>query len=418
MKRINLTPYISTPLTAIVALFLAAGALPMRQVEAAPPESPPAQVIVNPGQASWKTGPDGNHTDMYLDPVGNSRLGIGTASPQQMLHVMGGLDANLNDNTGFVIIGDQDAANLVLDDNELLARHNGVPAPFYVQARGGRFVVGPDNGINLSIEENRMWARLISDPIPVLFPQGTDAKLDQVSGYVVVGDRLASNIVVDDNELMARHNGAASTLHLQAEGGALNVQQDKLVVSADGVVAVRGDKLVVTQEGHVGVGTDNPLGISGFGPCAYPCSHLAVSGNIHSSGGVNTAILWAKSHAIIGDSFDGKLGDFQDAELQVNGAIVAKEIVVTTDDWADAVFEEGYDLMPLPEVEASIRANGHLPGVPSASDVTAGGIDLGEMNRILLAKVEELTLYAIEQDKRITQVEQLLAAQAAQTGGE
>jgi hypothetical protein len=67
--------------------------------------------------------------------------------------------------------------------------------------------------------------------------------------------------------------------------------------------------------------------------------------------------------------------------------------------WADYVFDEDYVLMPTAELEAYIKEYKHLPGVPSAKEVVEEGIDLAEMNKILLEKVEELTLRVIELEK-------------------
>ena len=68
---------------------------------------------------------------------------------------------------------------------------------------------------------------------------------------------------------------------------------------------------------------------------------------------------------------------------------------------ADYVFEPDYRLAPLSEVEAFTRTNKHLPEVPSAAEMTTSGVDLAKMNMILLKKVEELTLHAITQEKRL-----------------
>lgn len=69
--------------------------------------------------------------------------------------------------------------------------------------------------------------------------------------------------------------------------------------------------------------------------------------------------------------------------------------------WPDYVFDSSYQLQPLSEVEQYIKENGHLPNVPAAEIVKEDGISLGEMNRVLLEKVEELTLHLIEQQKLI-----------------
>ena len=86
-------------------------------------------------------------------------------------------------------------------------------------------------------------------------------------------------------------------------------------------------------------------------------------------------------------------------KLSVNGKIRAHEIKVETSGWPDYVFAKGYQLPSLEETEKQIKEKGHLPGIPSAEEVKANGIDLGEMNAKLLKKIEELTLYMIEMKK-------------------
>ena len=95
------------------------------------------------------------------------------------------------------------------------------------------------------------------------------------------------------------------------------------------------------------------------------------------------------------------------AKLAVNGDILAKSIRVNTSStyWPDYVFEKDYNLMSLRELEIYITQHCHLPGVPSANEVeNKGEVDLGEMNAILLEKVEELTRYIIELQKQIDEL--------------
>lgn len=82
-------------------------------------------------------------------------------------------------------------------------------------------------------------------------------------------------------------------------------------------------------------------------------------------------------------------------KLAVKGKIRAEEIKVETG-WADYVFKEDYDLPTLEEVEKHIKEKGHLINIPSAKEVEENGIQLGEMNKLLLEKIEELTLYVIQ----------------------
>jgi len=86
-------------------------------------------------------------------------------------------------------------------------------------------------------------------------------------------------------------------------------------------------------------------------------------------------------------------------KLSVNGHIWAKEIKVKLTDGADWVFEDNYYLRPLSEVAEFIAKNKHLPEIPSADDFRKNDLKVSEMTNKLLQKIEELTLYAIEQEK-------------------
>ncbi|MCB0401819.1 MAG: hypothetical protein KDD41_07030, partial [Flavobacteriales bacterium] len=93
-----------------------------------------------------------------------------------------------------------------------------------------------------------------------------------------------------------------------------------------------------------------------------------------------------------------------DYTLYVAKGILTERVKValrSSSEWADYVFADDYQLMPLQEVEAFVASNNHLPGVPSAEEVHASGIDVATMDAKLLEKIEELTLYIIEMEKQI-----------------
>ncbi|WP_459209730.1 hypothetical protein [Aquimarina rhabdastrellae] len=89
-------------------------------------------------------------------------------------------------------------------------------------------------------------------------------------------------------------------------------------------------------------------------------------------------------------------------KLAVDGSIGAREIKVEVGTWSDFVFEKDYVLPTLKEVENHIATKGHLKDIPSAVEVEKNGIFLGEMDAKLLQKIEELTLYTIQQEKKIS----------------
>lgn len=94
--------------------------------------------------------------------------------------------------------------------------------------------------------------------------------------------------------------------------------------------------------------------------------------------------------------------DTKGYKLSVKGKIRTQEILVEAPgNWPDYVFAKDYKLTPLSEVENYIKTNQHLPEMPAAAQVEKEGISLGDMNKKLVQKIEELTLHLIEQDKQL-----------------
>ncbi len=132
---------------------------------------------------------------------------------------------------------------------------------------------------------------------------------------------------------------------------------------------------------------------------------------------VNGLGTWARVVHSEGNQFiNGNLGigtTAPDAKLAVKGEIHAQEVRVDLNGAVapDYVFKEDYDLRSLQEVQDYIKEHGHLPNIPSAKEMEASGIDLGQMNLKLLEKIEELTLYIIaleEKNKKIREIEERL----------
>jgi hypothetical protein len=93
----------------------------------------------------------------------------------------------------------------------------------------------------------------------------------------------------------------------------------------------------------------------------------------------------------------------------VDGVGVFKELaVLAPGQWADYVFDKDYKLLSLDSVASFINQNHHLPDVPSANEVAQNGLKIGEMNAILLRKIEELTLHLIEMNKKYEDLENQL----------
>lgn len=94
-------------------------------------------------------------------------------------------------------------------------------------------------------------------------------------------------------------------------------------------------------------------------------------------------------------------------KLSVDGKIMGEELrIMNSSNWPDFVFQQDYPLMTLEELDQSINELGHLPGIPPAREIEESGINVGEMQKILVQKIEELTLYILEQEKRIKELEE------------
>ncbi len=202
--------------------------------------------------------------------------------------------------------------------------------------------------------------------------------------------------------------------------------------------------LVENQQGNIGVGTTNPLaklhinnGNNSYGAILANSSESAFALYTKSLGReINTEMFRlglkynnTEENGFIsfyrgGSSREGFLGfstngieriridkhgdvgigttDTKGFKLGVNGKVAAAEVKVALyNNWSDFVFYDNYKLPTLKEVENYIKEKGHLKDIPSAKEVEKNGIFLGEMNAKLLQKIEELTLYTIQQEKEI-----------------
>ncbi len=147
-------------------------------------------------------------------------------------------------------------------------------------------------------------------------------------------------------------------------------------------LTVSGKTLLATLGNNVGIGTTTPT------------QKLDVNGNIRASRLFVGNITDAKVSSISNDIQNNYL-------LSVNGTALFNKIKVKSSSaWPDYVFEDRYPLLPLNTLEKYIKLHKHLPELASACEVENDGIDLGEIQTTLVQKIEELTLYAIDQNKR------------------
>ncbi len=179
------------------------------------------------------------------------------------------------------------------------------------------------------------------------------------------------------------------------------VQYDKSVT----IQQSEGDDLNVYGQNGTGL-TLNKHGRLGIGGSPSGTNRLTVTGNSGFTGNIDVSglVMTEDLHATDEVFVEGLFTVGNGFRCSPTGQVRAKEIRVTLTNWSDFVFDEDYRLPSLTELERYVKENRHLPDIPTESEVRQGGVDLGEMNALLLKKVEELTLYIIDLQKQIDEL--------------
>ncbi|THU31128.1 hypothetical protein FAM09_29025 [Niastella caeni] len=180
--------------------------------------------------------------------------------------------------------------------------------------------------------------------------------------------------------------------------------QARLSLGANGA----GKKILVYDNGagsvQAGFGVDMAPGTTGRELSVFTSTSDNTNGCISFGKRLESNGTYTELMKILGNGSVGiGTSDPKTYKLAVNGSAIFTLVKVkaAATPWPDYVFHSTYSLRPLSELEQYIKKNHHLPEVPSATEVEKNGLDLGDNQAVLLKKIEELTLYAIEQDKRL-----------------
>jgi len=174
--------------------------------------------------------------------------------------------------------------------------------------------------------------------------------------------------------------------------------------------------MAITPTGNVGVGTtatNPPRGKLDVWGGSFHVTGSDFQGTFVAGAQAGIAYMGCNSFtngiAITPNGYVGiGTNDTKGYRFAVNGDAIFTKVKVKAYPWADYVFHASYKLRPLNEVEQYIKQHHHLPEVPSAKEVEKNGLDVGDNQAMLLKKIEELTLYAIEQQKEIAALKQEL----------
>jgi len=380
----------------------------------------------------------------------NGNVGIGTTSPGAKLE-LAGLGSNdglyLNGNTKVKITTTADSGT----DSLWLAGQQARNAALYLlpgadnKFSGLQLSSGPSRTTEAFLvhhgSELRTYLQLLGathDRFDILNTVGTEIFTVKQNGNVGIGTtNPGEKLHIDDNSaaignhhLLRLGKGGQSAIYagFVADGSTFTEAYIKsgnalpLRFGTDGAA----NAIYIENNGNVGIGTTSPgyrldvwgnvrISDSGVYSTTFTQSGGMLTMNSYGDWVTKTGgyISWEtydsgyQERMRITNAGNVGIGTANPGsyKLAVEGKIGAREVVVTLDNWSDFVFEKDYRLMPLSEVEQHIKQNKHLPNIPSEKEVLENGVSLGEMQSKLLQKVEELTLYVIEQNKRIERLE-------------
>jgi hypothetical protein len=235
-------------------------------------------------------------------------------------------------------------------------------------------------------------AKIYTDCNPVNIGIGTDnpaARLD------VKGQTYSQRLSVNTFDEAAKVTIRGGSVGSQNQFKALEVQD------TDGEAAFQ-----VYNDGKVMV--SRPLTQSGdeailyLGNTDHKISSRWGKGLSFSTFGADNALVIEESTGKVGIGV-GENHVFGEGLLEVNGTIRSQKVIAEVNGWPDYVFVESYNLMQLSELRVYINRHGHLPDIPSAEQVKNDGLDLGELVKLQMQKIEELTLYILALEERFNE---------------
>ena len=305
----------------------------------------------------------GGETLRMITGAENGNVGIATANPKTKLEIEGSVSVGYN-----VVIPDEYRYVLVRDKV----------------------------GIGTSNPQSKL------DVAGTVRMTGFNLPTNAVDGYVLTSNSTGTASWIDPTLSYFWQKNANGDLYYSDQGHkvGINTNNPSYILDVEGNIGVKdnltgkssstydalyliGSELSSSAKIEIGRGA-NKKGIKLI--CPDPAGDI----QMHFDG--TSAVIIQSDAANFGSPTHGM-------DMNVNGKIEATEVEIMVDIWQDQVFENNYPLMDLNLLERFINENHHLPEIPSEEEVISNGINVGEMNALLLKKIEELTLYVIDLKK-------------------
>jgi hypothetical protein len=315
-------------------------------------------------------------------------VGIGTTTPAGKLNIV---DAATNPTGNTVVIGTTSGANLRMGIDvgySWIQAHGSLP--LYINDLGNHLILNRTAGfvgIGTAAPVTKLHVFTNTNNYAATFGNDAGSNL-RIAG--TAGTSLNYSLLQSFNSLTAGGN-----IILQRDGGNVGIAQVAPSYKLDVNGTASATSLVVSYSPEPS--TYYLL----MQPFVMSPNHVGYRFVTKTYGNTNATSL------AIDDAGNVGIGTLApQSKLAVNGIITTQKLKVTQIGWSDYVFDSSYRLKPLREVEQYIQQNKHLPDVPTAASVAKEGADIGDNQALLLKKIEELTLYIIQQEKRIKQLEE------------
>jgi hypothetical protein len=336
-----------------------------------------------------------NPNQLSLTDVGN--VGIGSASAAERLDVAGNIRSR---------------DNVLVDGKAVVAGR--IEATGVIETKGGLSAI---QGAGLYVTGSSLQEGNITS-----YGNFSTTGTGNISGNI--NTNTSMSITDAAGIINFKSSGTTEKAFLQLSGNDLRVGTVSSNDNGGFIVRTNGaNRMIVNNLGNVGIGTTTPgstLHVAGRGLFKGAGEVIAVDGTANPNIGFyynglfksfisqtpNTLVIGVNGTALQLDAPQIAIGAVVPAasgyRLTVAGKAICEELKVQLQGaWPDYVFEKQYGLMPMNELRNFINTNNHLPNIPPAAEMQKEGMEVGEMQRRMMEKIEELTLYVLQLEEKV-----------------